>query len=488
MRVLAVIRQSKKRELSESPEAQRLAIRAWAEANGHSVEAEAIDVGVSASVSPFDRPSLGPWLTDAEKLARWDVLAVWKVDRVVRDTVHWYAELVPEIFKRLGRHCVATSEGINTLTSSELEIALRVALAQEELQKRRDWARTSRERLRVNARWGGAVPWFGYYAVRTPEGTKLVIDEEAAGVVRTALDMLRRDYTLNYVASYLNQEGVLTAQDRHAVRQGRKPKGRPWRRQTLVQTFTSRSLLGQMRRNGAVVRHPDGSPIQFGPPILTRAEWAELQELIRKSPTTRRRRNASPLLRIAYCNDCGRPMYYRPPAGDDRVRRYFCSSRSIPGRASCGAGSFPSEELERVVEALYLSRYGSEEIVTAEAVTTVDYDSKISEIDERIVNLAAGLASIQPGPAHDAVTAELNKAQAEREELATAAKARQGVRYTRTGRTYGQEWAEADESGRLDLLRKHNVYVMVQRARGDLPHYIGIGMGYRDWSYSAITW
>lgn len=485
--VLAGIRQSKRRDLSESPETQRKDIKAWVDRLGHVVASEAVDIGVTASVSPFKRPQLGPWLTDPELLAQWDILAVWKVDRVVRSLAHFYGELVPEL-ERLGKKVVAVTEGIDTSSSSAIEVAMRVTFAQDELSKLKDRSRSSRARLRENARWHGGVPYFGYVAVKTPLGMKLAIDEDAQEAIRTVLDLLRRGYNLNYICGYLNQEGVLTAWDRHAVNMGRAPKMRPWRRATLQQMLERRTLMGQMNHGRDLIRDDLGNPVQFGEPILTREEWDETQDLIQQEPKSYRRKSSAPLLRIAYCNSCGKPMYQHPSGPKDPIRRYYCSSMATKPRLGCEAYSFPAEELEKIVEELYLDEFGDDEIVTVSAVARVDYASKIKGLDEKIGNLAAGLGALSAGAGFDAVTTELNRVQAERAELVEAARQRQGVEYTHTGRTYRQEWEASGSEKRLELLREHGVYVMVQRAQNYLPHFVGIGMGAPAWTYTTIEW
>ena len=55
----------------------------WVAEHGHTVVGTFQDLGVSASVSPFDRPDLGPWLT-REKSYEWDVLVFSKLDRLFR--------------------------------------------------------------------------------------------------------------------------------------------------------------------------------------------------------------------------------------------------------------------------------------------------------------------------------------------------------------------------------------------------------------------
>lgn len=75
MRVLGAIRQSKTLDRAISPQAQREAITAWAAANGHEVAVWIEDLSTSGSVSPFERPGLGPYLTEPLKIAAWDILA-----------------------------------------------------------------------------------------------------------------------------------------------------------------------------------------------------------------------------------------------------------------------------------------------------------------------------------------------------------------------------------------------------------------------------
>jgi site-specific DNA recombinase len=504
MRILGAIRQSKRKELSESPETQKRDEQAWADLRGHTIVGWAVDIGVSASISPFKRPALGPWLTDPEKLAQWDAVAFWKIDRAVRDMKHWYGDLVPEIRTRLGKELAAVTEGIDTATSSDIEIGMRVLMAQEELKKIRDRAKGNREGLRLSARWHGGIPPFGHYAERTLEGVKLAIDEDALDWIMVIKDKLDHGENPNAIARFLNQEGVLTAWDRHAVRMGRQPKGRLWNRTNLISMLQSRHHLGEWRRTTTpkavkksdrkfeVIRNPDGTPKKFGAPLMERSEWDEVQALLNKPKQEYRPGVASPLTRILHCAECGRPWYYRTPQGREKDPHYYCSSKRRlvgPDQQDCSAGRIPAPIVEGLVEDLYLDGFGDQEIIEVRATARVDYDSLIRELDEKITNLAAGLGALSPGgAAFRAVTAELTKAEAEREELEQSAKATQGIEYTHTGRTYGEEWLEADAVGRLDLLRKHNVYAMIQKAHGGRPNFIGLGMGHRDWTYTTMEW
>lgn len=467
-KVLCTIRQSKKKELSESPESQRKDIHRWVSDRGDTVVGEACDIGVSAKVSPFKRKDLGPWLTEPELLAQWEVLAIWKIDRIVRDMTHFYGELMPRL-RELGKHVVAVTEGIDTRTSSDLEIALRVSIAQDELKKLKDRASNSRRALREKARWHGGPPWFGFYSVKTEDGHKLVHDVEAVEALYTVRDLLREEYNPNYATAYLNQEGVLTAWDRHAVRMGRKPKMRIWRRKTLVDMLKSPHLMGYGMYDGEVIRDDEGKPRMYAEPIFNREEWDELQALLNKPKRQYRRLEEAMLRGVVFCNGCGRPMYHHPGGAKD-VPRYICSVRSLPGITDCPAAGFPAAELEATVEELFLNNYGDEEIVEVEATAIPDHTPRLNEIADALDALERDRYQRGRFKGEDGER-RFNRLygalESERDELLEAQKARGGIRFTKTGKTYGDVWREGDQADRGAMLRKFGVCVMAQWRKAD---------------------
>lgn len=86
MRLLPCIRLSVRDDQSTSPERQSEKIATFARLSGHELvpitEAD-YDLDVSGSISPFERPGLGPWLQD-ERLDMWDAIIVVKLDRLTR--------------------------------------------------------------------------------------------------------------------------------------------------------------------------------------------------------------------------------------------------------------------------------------------------------------------------------------------------------------------------------------------------------------------
>src|ERR1700722_6589752 len=62
---------------------------AWAGREGHTIVHVTRDRNVSGSISPWDRPELGPWLTDPAKVAQYDGIVAYESSRISRD----YADL-----------------------------------------------------------------------------------------------------------------------------------------------------------------------------------------------------------------------------------------------------------------------------------------------------------------------------------------------------------------------------------------------------------
>ena len=57
----------------------------WAREEGHVIVHVTKDRNISGAVPPWERPELGPWLTDPTKLVLYDGLVAYEVDRLSRD-------------------------------------------------------------------------------------------------------------------------------------------------------------------------------------------------------------------------------------------------------------------------------------------------------------------------------------------------------------------------------------------------------------------
>jgi DNA invertase Pin-like site-specific DNA recombinase len=95
----------------QDPTMQTRELREYAERRAWTVAGEYVDVGISETKEK--RPELDRLMADAHR-RRFDVVAVWKFDRMARSVSHLLRVL--ETFGALGIHFVSLSEAIDTAT------------------------------------------------------------------------------------------------------------------------------------------------------------------------------------------------------------------------------------------------------------------------------------------------------------------------------------------------------------------------------------
>jgi len=95
----------------QDPTMQTRELKEYAERRGWTVAGEYVDVGISGTKEK--RPELDRLMADAHR-RRFDVVAVWKFDRMARSVSHLLRVL--ETFGALGIHFVSLSEAIDTAT------------------------------------------------------------------------------------------------------------------------------------------------------------------------------------------------------------------------------------------------------------------------------------------------------------------------------------------------------------------------------------
>jgi DNA invertase Pin-like site-specific DNA recombinase len=93
------------------PTMQTRELREYAERRGWTVAGEYVDIGISGTKEK--RPELDRLMADAHR-RRFDVVAVWKFDRMARSVSHLLRAL--ETFNSLGIEFVSLSESLDTAT------------------------------------------------------------------------------------------------------------------------------------------------------------------------------------------------------------------------------------------------------------------------------------------------------------------------------------------------------------------------------------
>lgn len=464
-RAVGGIRLSSLTEDTTSPERQKALIQAYADANGIEIIGWAIDLDVSAAIAPWDRPELGQWLKRPDDF---ELLIFAKLDRAVRrlrdfiDLDEWGTA-----------HAIALvilDPSLDLTTSSGRMMAKILAIfAEFEREMIAQRTKEGYEEILRQGRWpGGRVP-YGYRKTQIPgrKGWYLVIDQEQAEVLREAVRRIIAGASTLSQAKRLNAEKVPTARG-----------GRTWAHTSLYDMLRSPALLGQRKgEDGDVIRDADGLPIQYAEPILTRATWERLQEKLNDNAHNRtgNRNDAAPLLQVAFCGHCGRPMYRRgvekKNAKGEMISYFYyrCASANDTTVETCPDKPYRSHELESVVFGEFLAKVGPLEVQRRVFVPGEDHTEALETAQAAYDDLTQQLTITKSASGRKRITEQLTTLDSRIAELETLPNRPAAWRYEGTGQTYAELWKTLGDSERGANLREAGVRVMVRRLPSGTP-------------------
>ena len=324
LRVLKALRLSKAADASTSIERQDERVTWWADGHGHEIVGRAEDVGVSGAVAPFDRPGLGPWLTDNPP-AEWDVLVAWKLDRISRSAGDTY-DLLRWCEDR-GKRIVCVDDSIDTSTGpGRIFIQISAIMAEVERNAIKERILSSRDKLRRDGRWPAGTPPFGLVATPKEDGGYTLVHDMSCALkdcggtdcpeshsafyfARSIVESYISGDTMRAIAERLNSQGVLSTWDLRARQKGREPSDRLWRGNSIRYFLESPALRGYLPHQGQPMYGDDGLPIPSGDRIMTEAEWKEIEARQKDNPRPKFRAESPLLAGILHCGKCGKRMH-----------------------------------------------------------------------------------------------------------------------------------------------------------------------------------
>jgi DNA invertase Pin-like site-specific DNA recombinase len=449
---------------------QRGQIGQYAALYGHDVVAEAIDLDVTGSVSPFEREQLGPYLNDPKLINTWDGIIVSKLDRLGRSVVD-FATLL-EWCRANNKTVISVAQHLDFSTAAGVMFAnVLIAFAQFERERMAERRRDAAKTLREAGRWGGGRAPFGYRPERDGNGWILVKDEHNAAIVEEMADRVIAGETVAAVSRWLNDSDIPTPGN---AKENGQDTAYQWWPATVRNILRSRSLLGEMTHKGAVVRGPDGMPLRFDP-IIDDDKWTLLQAMLdmTRRPLRGERSNGSYLLRIAYCT-CGDPLFQT--YGSSGKRYYRCRS-GLAGKP-CGERLIPMADLAAKVDEWIMSRPGFE--LTEKRVIHGNGNAKqLADVGRQIAELTAEryVRSVVREDYHEVMT----RLQTEYDRLSALETQSDRIEVIGTGRYLSDEWPEWDESQRRRFLTDHDFRFAARRNdRGEVELEGTPGETYRE--------
>jgi DNA invertase Pin-like site-specific DNA recombinase len=276
------------------------------------------DDGVSAShIKNHHRPEFERCLTDLG--TEFQTLIVWKLDRWTRKGAAEAAQLCDIIAAKPGSRLVDSKtidSAIAGIENSRLAIIIQAEQSRTEMVVLQERLLRGKEAQRRRGEYlGGQVP-FGLAAVRSLDKkvpTYLVIDPEAAALVKEAAEMILAGATIPEICRQWNAEGHKTGTGAHW---GNTTLRRLMRMPHLVglRQYLTTDELGMKKAD--YYRDEDGEPVVVTDPILDMATFRRVDQVLGKRKQGNRKKNNgntggpqfSLLSGLLHCNTCGNTL------------------------------------------------------------------------------------------------------------------------------------------------------------------------------------
>ena len=293
----------------------------------------------------MDRPALKRLLNDIEA-GKVDCVIVYKVDRLSRSLID-FARMM-EVFEKGKVSFVAVTQQINTGTSmGRLMLNVLLSFAQFERELVSERTKDKIAAARRKGKWAGGHPLLGYDAVKSPGGTKLVVNEDEAVQARQIFDLYLEHQGLIPTLTDLDTRNIVAK--RWTTRKGHQRGGKRFNKYTLYTLLKNPVYLGKVTHKDQV--YPGEHTAIIHPAIFER-----VQKLLRTNgrggpaAAVVRNRNGALLKGLLRCKACGCSMGHTYSSkGNVRYRYYVCLNAVKRGWHTCPSKSVPAEQIERFV-------------------------------------------------------------------------------------------------------------------------------------------
>lgn len=386
-------------EESESIQNQRMILDNYAVNQGWSVYDRYIDEDWSGS--DRGRPEFHRLINDAEA-GKFNIVLVKTQSRFARDS-KYIEDYVHNLFMEKGIRFVSLVDNIDTSQAgSKLNSRVHAIFDEEQLDLLSSNIRKSFEEKSRQGQFFGSMPPYGYK--KDPQDKNhLIIDNEAAKVVRTIFEMTATGYTYLEIAQHLNHRGYLIP-SQYKKQQGYKVDGMydrhmklgKWTRD-IVRTFLTNEVY-----RGTIINHKStvvnfrtkkkrNLPKEFHikaenmhESIINEELWNKVQE-IRK--TRRKSGNGEngkkhPLSSKVFCEKCGSKMYKCKSGGIEYFRCYRATSTGeCDNRKRIRLDILEKIIIDKINETL--SMYINSEYLSKNVIVTNCLENELSDCIQR---------------------------------------------------------------------------------------------------------
>ena len=410
----------------------------------------------SGTSAPWDRKNLRPWVTKPEKMAQYDAIVAYKMDRLSRGTQedftrieHWAVEHGKKLIIVNGPQFPARPGNESDYWQWHAE----KRAARTEWESGRERIMRARTELQEQGKLVGRPP-FGYDVMGEKYNRKLV--KNALGKwVKRIFDKYLKGGTLNGIAAWLNAKGVPTGN-------GQKTTG--WsatgvRNILLNPTYIGRHCEKEKDSKTGKYTGRYGKMIHRCDPLVDASVFRQVGEILANKPKRGPRTENSPMLSGALdCMLCGvAPMYRQPPHEKDATYyRYYRCAGKMPLRRSTCHNNVRGDILESIVSARMALM--TEPMMKRERVSSHDFTAE--ELENVQYDLEHLRAQYKGRPREEFIARQtelLNDEERLTAELKEAGD--DGWKDVPTGETYAEKWARLPDKERGEWLQEKNIKI-----------------------------
>ena len=351
---------------SDSIANQRKLVHAYLEKHPNIVLIdEADDDGYTGT--NFDRPGFQKVL-DAIKTGRVNCVIVKDLSRLGREYIST-GNLLEKYFPNAGVRFIAINDDVdseNEKSGDDLLIPIKNLMNESYC---RELSKKLRNQFRIqrgNGEFLGAFASYGY--CKSPDDKhKLIVDENAAEVVKGIFSLKFRGYSQTAIAEFLSKSHIPTPMEykksqglkyKTGFSTGSTPK---WSAVTINRILTNPIYMGTLVqgkrgtpnykvKSMKARKESEWSVIKDNhPAIIDPLMFAAVQRMLERDTRTSPQGEAVfPLSGVIFCADCGQSMLRRSVARGNRKFHYYVCSGNKKGWG-CSSHSFECSKLEAVV-------------------------------------------------------------------------------------------------------------------------------------------
>lgn len=316
----------------------------------------------------LDRPSFRTLQEDYEN-GKINCIVVKDLSRLARNYEE-ASNLVKVIFPFYKIRFISIGEKIDSFMEPEsvhrLDVSFKNIMNDEYSRDLSKKVRSSLEAKRRKGEFVGAFAPFGYQ--KDPLNYhRLIVDEDAAEIVRMIFKEFVRMPNFSRLAQKLTDEGIPCPMA-YKRKNGSNLKNNcalqhiAWNASSVKRILTSEVYLGNLTqqicgvisyKNHKIVKRPKDDWITVKgthEAIVSEELFDRVRRLIEESHRIKKREETPSLFgRVARCGFCGYPLSVTSYIGKDKYRAYFCSS-TYKRRSNCSCKRISEKKMEEAVK------------------------------------------------------------------------------------------------------------------------------------------